>query len=309
MSLITTTEELAALCGRLASFPEVMVDTEFLRETTFWPKLCVIQLASDAEAAAIDALADGIDLKPFIDLMLNPQVTKVFHAARQDIEIIWRLCGETPKPLFDTQVAAMVCGYGDQASYEQLASSLAGAQIDKSSRFTDWSRRPLSEAQIAYALADVTHLRTVHKKLAARLVKTGRGDWLDEEIAFLTAVETYEQKPENAWQRLRTRVRKPRDLAILMELCAWREREAQGKDVPRSRVLKDDTIIDVATSAPTTVEALGRLRSIPQGYERSRTGADILAAVERALALDPQRCRASNGTGRWRTVSRRRFSC
>jgi ribonuclease D len=286
MSLITRTDDLAALCARLATHPEVMVDTEFLRETTFWPRLCVVQLASDDEAAAIDTLADGIDLSPFLDLMLNRAVTKVFHAARQDIEIIWKLCGDTPKPLFDTQVAAMVCGYGDQVSYEQLASSLAGAKIDKSSRFTDWTRRPLSEAQIAYALADVTHLRTVHKKLAARLEKTGRFDWLEEEISFLTSHDTYEQKPENAWQRLRNRARKPRDLAILIELASWREIEAQSKDVPRSRVLKDDTLIDVALSAPATIEALGRLRTIPQGYERSRTGADLVDCVQRGLARD-----------------------
>jgi ribonuclease D len=287
MSLITTSEDLAALCARLSAHPHVMVDTEFLRETTFWPKLCVVQLASDEEAAAVDTLATGLDLAPFIALMRNPAVIKVFHAARQDVEIIWKMCGDTPKPLFDTQVAAMVCGFGDQVSYEQLAASLAGAKIDKSSRFTDWSRRPLSEAQIEYALADVTHLRVVYSKLAARLEKTGRADWLQEEIAFLTAAETYEQKPENAWLRLKARARKPRDLAILIELAAWREVEAQSKDVPRSRVLKDDTLIDVALSAPTSVEALGRLRTIPQGYERSRTGTDLIACVERGMARDP----------------------
>jgi ribonuclease D len=287
MTLITTTDELAELCRRLATHPHVMVDTEFLRETTFWPKLCVVQLASDDEAAAIDALADGIDLTPFVDLMRDPAVTKVFHAARQDVEIVWKLCGETPKPLFDTQVAAMVCGFGDQVSYEQLAASLAGARIDKSSRFTDWSRRPLSDAQIEYALADVTHLRVVHKKLAQRLQKTGRAAWLDEEIAFLTAPETYEQKPENAWQRLRSRARKPRDLAVLMELAAWRETEAQTRDAPRSRILKDDTLVDIAQAAPTTIEALGRLRTIPQGFERSRTGGDLIACVQRGLARDP----------------------
>ncbi|MGL5137099.1 MAG: ribonuclease D, partial [Beijerinckiaceae bacterium] len=238
MSLITTSEELAALCARLSEQPYVTVDTEFLRETTFWPKLCVIQLASEDEAFAVDSLAPGIDLSPFIALMRNPAVVKVFHAARQDIEIIWKMSGDTPKPLFDTQVAAMVCGFGDQASYEQLAGSLAGAKIDKSSRFTDWSRRPLTPAQIDYAVADVTHLRVVYKKLAAKLEKTGRNGWLEEELAFLTAPETYEQKPENAWLRLRSRMRKPRDVAVLMELAAWRETEAQTKDVPRSRVLK-----------------------------------------------------------------------
>jgi ribonuclease D len=288
MSLISTSEELAALCGRLAGQPYVTVDTEFLRETTFWPKLCVIQLASEAEAHAVDALAPGIDLSPFVALMLNPAVVKVFHAARQDIEIIWKMCGDTPKPLFDTQVAAMVCGFGDQVSYEQLAGSLAGAKIDKSSRFTDWSRRPLTPAQIDYAIADVTHLRVVYRKLQARLEKSGRLEWLTEEIAFLTAPETYEQRPENAWLRLRSRMRKPRDVAVLMELAAWRETEAQTKDVPRSRVLKDDTLVDVALSAPTSAEALGRLRTIPQGYERSRTGQDLIACVERGLARDPK---------------------
>jgi len=300
MSLITTTEDLAALCSRLATHPYVTVDTEFLRETTFWPKLCVIQLASEDEAAAIDALAPGIDLAPFIDLMRNEAVLKVFHAARQDIEIIWKMSGTTPRPLFDTQVAAMVCGFGDQVSYEQLAASLANARIDKSSRFTDWSRRPLSEAQIAYALADVTHLRTVYTKLAAKLAKTGRTAWLTEEIAFLTAVETYEQKPENAWLRLRSRARKPRDLAILMELAAWREDEAQSRDVPRSRVLKDDTLIDIALSAPDSIESLGRLRTIPQGYERSKTGQDVVTCVQRVLQRDvatypkPERDRPSS---------------
>jgi ribonuclease D len=286
MSLITTSDELARICGRMAKHSYVTVDTEFLRETTFWPKLCVVQLASDEEAVAIDALADGLDLTPFLDLMRNEAVLKVFHAARQDIEIIWKLCGATPKPLFDSQVAAMVCGFGDQVSYEQLATTLAGAKIDKSSRFTDWSRRPLTEAQITYALADVTHLRTVYQKLKARLEKTDRSEWLSEEITFLTDVETYEQKPENAWMRLKNRARKPKDLAVLMEVSEWREREAQAKDVPRSRILKDDTLVDVALTAPVSIEALGRLRTIPQGYERSKTGQDLIACVQRGLERD-----------------------
>jgi ribonuclease D len=286
MSLLTASQDLADLCSRLARHSYVTVDTEFLRETTFWPKLCVIQVASDDEAVAIDALAEGLDLTPFLDLMRNTAVLKVFHSARQDIEIIWKLSGATPQPLFDTQVAAMVCGYGDQVSYEQLAASLASAKIDKSSRFTDWSRRPLTEAQTTYALADVTHLRTIYQKLRARLEKTGRSEWLQEEIAFLTAVETYEQKPENAWMRLRSRARKPRDLAVLMEIAAWREREAQSKDVPRSRILKDDTLVDVALAAPVSIEALGRLRTVPQGFERSKTGQDIIACVERGLARE-----------------------
>jgi ribonuclease D len=287
MVLITKTDDLAAFCARASSAPFVTVDTEFLRETTFWPKLCVIQLADANEAIAVDALADGLDLSPFFALMQNPSVTKVFHAARQDIEIIWKMSGHVPAPLFDTQVAAMVCGYGDQVSYEQLAGSLASAKIDKSSRFTDWSRRPLSEAQIVYALADVTHLRIVYAKLADRLEKSGRRSWLDSELDFLSDPATYEQKPENAWLRLKNRARRPRDLAIIMELSEWREREAQGKDVPRSRILKDDTLVEVALAAPTSIEALGRLRTIPQGYERSRAGQDMVAAVQRGLERDP----------------------
>jgi ribonuclease D len=287
MALITTTAELAAACGRMASAPFVTVDTEFLRETTFWPKLCVIQVADEREAVAVDALAEGIDLAPFFALMQDTRVMKVFHAARQDIEIVWKLSGAVPTPLFDTQVAAMVCGYGDQVSYEQLAANLAGARIDKSSRFTDWSRRPLSEAQIAYALADVTHLRVAYRKLVERLEKSGRRRWLDAELAFLADPGTYEQKPENAWLRLKNRARRPRDIGVLMDLCEWREREAQGKDVPRSRVLKDDTLVEVALAAPTTVEALGRLRTVPNGYERSRAGVEIVAAVQRGLARDP----------------------
>jgi len=286
MALLTTTASLVTACERLATHPFITVDTEFLRETTFWPQLCVIQMASDEDVYAVDALAEGLDLAPFFALMLNESVTKVFHAARQDVEIIWKLSGGIPKPLFDTQIAAMVCGYGDQVSYEQLAGALAAASIDKSSRFTDWTQRPLSEAQVAYALADVTHLRTVYKKLAQKLATTGRAEWLEEELAVLTSVETYEQRPELAWTRLKGRVRKPRDLAVLMELAAWREREAQAKNVPRSRVLKDDTLIEIALTAPTSIEALGRLRSLPKGYERSRAGAEMVACVERALARD-----------------------
>jgi ribonuclease D len=286
--LITDSATLADVCGRMAGKPFVTVDTEFLRETTFWPQLCVVQLASDDEAVAIDALAPGLDLQPFLDLMVAPDVVKVFHAARQDIEIIWKLSGRTPAPLFDTQVAAMVCGYGDQVSYEQLAASVVGARIDKSSRFTDWSKRPLSGAQIVYAIADVTHLRGIYTRLLQQLKRTNRLDWLDEELAILTAPETYEQKPENAWMRLRGKARKPRDLSIIMELSEWREREAQSRDVPRSRVLKDDAIVDLALAAPADMTELARSRALPNGYERSRAGAEILAAIERGLARDPE---------------------
>jgi ribonuclease D len=287
MNLLSTSEEVAALCGRLSNHPFVTVDTEFLRETTFWPKVCVIQLASPEEAAAIDALAPGVDLTPFFELMANETVVKVFHAARQDLEIVWRLAGLIPKPLFDTQVAAMVCGFGDQASYGELVKSIARVNLDKSSRFTDWSRRPLSEAQVRYAIADVTHLRDVYLHLRDRLERSKRLDWLDDEMALLTSPSIYEQHPNDAWERLRHRARKPRDLAVLMELAAWREGEAQGRDVPRSRVLKDDALVEIALAAPRNEDALSNLRAIPRGLERSRSGAEILAAIERALARDP----------------------
>ena len=288
MSLITTTEELSAVCARRAQHPYVTVDTEFLRETTFWPKLCVVQIASDAEAVAVDALADGIDLTPFFELMANKAVLKVFHAARQDLEIIWHLAQMIPAPLFDTQVAAMVCGYGDQVAYGELAQSIAKVTLDKSSRFTDWTRRPLSDAQIDYAIADVTHLRPIYRFLHAKLERTERLPWLADEMATLTSPETYSQEPAKAWERFRHRARKPRDLAVLMEICAWREHEAQSRDVPRSRILKDDVMVEVALSAPKTVEALGNLRAFPRGMERSKAGSEILAAVERGLARDPK---------------------
>lgn len=288
MNVITTTQALAELCLRLSAHPYVTVDTEFLRETTFWPKLCVVQLASPEEAAAVDAMAEGLDLSPFFALMADPDVVKVFHAARQDLEIIWHLAKIIPAPLFDTQVAAMVCGFGDQVSYGDLTQTVCRVSLDKSSRFTDWARRPLLPAQIDYAIADVTHLRDIYQFLRGKLAQSGRLGWLDDEMALLTSPATYEQHPDNAWERLRGRVRKPRDLAVLMEVAAWREAEAQARDVPRSRVLKDDVLVEVALAAPRGVEALGNLRAFPRGMERSRAGADILAAVERGLARDPK---------------------
>jgi len=288
MDLITTTEALAEICGRLAAQPFVTVDTEFMRETTYYSKLCLIQMAGpDHEGVLVDPLAPDIDLAPFVALMADPRTIKVFHSGRQDLEIIWHLGQVIPAPLFDTQVAAMVCGYGDSVSYEQLANDLAKARIDKSSRFTDWSRRPLSEAQTVYALSDVTHLVPIYEKLRDRLEETGRSHWLDDEMRILTSPDTYRSDPAQAWQRLSGRMRKPREIAVLMEVAAWREREAQSRDVPRGRVLKDEAVIDVAVAAPRSVEQLGRLRSIPNGFERSRTGQDILAAVERGLARDP----------------------
>jgi ribonuclease D len=281
----------------------VTVDTEFMRETTYYARLCLIQLASEDEAVLVDPMAPGVDLAPFFGLMGDTGVVKVFHSARQDLEIIWQMGGLIPSPLFDTQVAAMVCGYGDSVSYEQLANDLAKARIDKSSRFTDWSRRPLSEAQLSYALSDVTHLVEIYKLLHERLTANGRLAWLDEEMAVLTSPDTYRADPDNAWRRLAGRLRKSKEIAVLMEVAAWREREAQSRDVPRGRVLKDDAVIDLAVSAPRSPEALGRLRSIPNGFERSRSAGDILAAVERGLARDPaevpamERSRARGGVG------------
>jgi ribonuclease D len=286
MNQITTTSELAAVCGRMASHPFVTVDTEFLRETTYYPLLCVAQMASPDEAVVVDALAPDIDLAPFFALMADEKVMKVFHAARQDIEIVWHRAKLIPRPIFDTQVAAMVLGYGDSISYDQLVQRITGDALDKSHRFTDWTRRPLSEAQLSYAISDVTHLRDVYLALVDDLGRRGRVDWVQEEMHILTSPDTYRMDPENAWQRLKTRVRKPKELAVLIEVAAWREREAQARDVPRSRVLKDEVVADIAVHAPTTIDKLKNLRSLPRGFERSRWGEAIVAAVERGLASD-----------------------
>jgi ribonuclease D len=284
--LITTTSDLAAACRRMAAHPFVTVDTEFLRETTYYPLLCVAQLASPDEAAVIDTLAPGIDLAPFYALMADEKVMKVFHAARQDIEIVWHAAKLIPRPIFDTQVAAMVLGYGDSISYDQLVQRITGEALDKSHRFTDWTRRPLSDAQLSYAMSDVTYLRDVYLALLEDLKKRGRVDWVQDEMRVLTSPDTYRMDPDNAWQRLKTRVRKPKELAVLIEVAAWREREAQSRDVPRSRVLKDDAIGDIAVQAPTSIEKLKNLRSLPKGFERSRWGEAIVAAVARGLARD-----------------------
>ncbi|WP_286189796.1 ribonuclease D [Labrenzia sp. R4_2] len=285
MEVITKTEDLAAACQRLATNDYVTVDTEFLRETTFWPKLCVIQMAGTDMAFIVDALAEGLDLDPFFDLMRDDSVTKVFHAARQDIEIIYHLGGLIPAPLFDTQVAAMVCGFGDSISYDQLVYKVTGARIDKSSRFTDWARRPLTAKQLDYALADVTHLRDAYQFLKANLAEQNRTHWVQDEMTVLTSVATYRTDPDQAWKRLKLRVRKPVELAVMMEVAAWRETEAQNRDVPRSRVVKDDAIYELAAQQPVTAEALGRLRTIPRGFERSRNADEILKAVRRALEI------------------------
>ncbi len=288
MEPITRTDALAVACRRLAQHPYVTVDTEFLRESTYYPRLCVMQMASPEEAFVVDALSPELDLAPFFDLMADERVLKVFHAARQDIEIVWHRAGLIPAPIFDTQVAAMVLGHGDSISYEQLVQRITGDAIDKSHRFTDWSKRPLSDAQLSYAISDVTHLRAVYLALADDLEKRGRANWVMEEMRVLTSPETYRMDPESAWERLKTRVRKPKEIAVLMEVAAWREREAQERDVPRQRVIKDDVLGDIATQAPITPEKLAALRSVPKGFERSKWGQDLIESVKRGLARDPK---------------------
>ncbi|OBZ96194.1 ribonuclease D [Pararhizobium polonicum] len=283
--MIETTAELAAACETLASGQYLTIDTEFLRETTFWPQLCLIQMAGPDIAVIVDPLAKGIDLAPFFELMANTNVIKVFHAARQDIEIIYNLGKLIPHPIFDTQVAAMVCGFGDSVSYDQLVSRIKNVHIDKSSRFTDWSRRPLTEKQLDYALADVTHLRDVYQHLKQELEREGRSLWLTEEMAILEAKETYDIHPDDAWQRLKMRLKKPVELAVLQKVAAWREREARSRNVPRGRILKDDGLYEIAQQQPKDMEALSRLRTIPKGWERSAAGTAIIEAVNAALEV------------------------
>jgi ribonuclease D len=280
---ITTTEALADVCARLAAAEFVAVDTEFMRETTFWPKLCLVQLASPDDAVIVDAMAPGLDLSPFLDLMQAPSVLKVFHAGRQDIEIVYHRGGFVPAPIFDTQIAAMVCGFGDSIAYDQLVARTTGGRIDKTHRFTDWSRRPLSDLQLDYALADVTHLRDVYRHLRASLEKSGRIDWVAEEMAVLTSPDTYRAEPESAWTRFRARPKSREEFGVLKAVAGWREREAQTRDVPRSRVLKDDAVSEIASRRPRTAEQLAGLRTVPKGFERSRSGAELVGIVNRAL--------------------------
>ncbi|MDP2121844.1 MAG: ribonuclease D [Hoeflea sp.] len=281
--MITTTAALADFCTRLASHDYVTVDTEFLRETTYWPELCLIQMAGPEDEGIVDPLAEGLDLKPFFDLMADTSVIKVFHAARQDIEIMVNRGDLVPHPIFDTQVAAMVCGFGESISYDQLVSRITGAPIDKTSRFTDWSHRPLSDKQLDYALADVTHLRDVYLELVSRLEAEGRGHWVADEMAVLESRATYEMDPEDAWMRLKMRVKKPIELRVLQLVAAWREREARARNVPRGRVIKDDAIYEIAQQQPRDAEAMGRLRTIPRGWERSAQGAKLVEIVNEAL--------------------------
>lgn len=280
--LIADSAALAALCARLLRETFVTVDTEFMRERTYWPELCLVQLAGDAEVAVVDATVPGLDLAPLGGLLADAAVTKVFHAARQDVEIFVQLFGATPAPLFDTQIAAMVAGFGDQVGYDALVSGLVGGQIDKAHRFSDWSRRPLSEAQIAYAAADVTWLRAVYRRLREKLEREGRLDWVAEEMAELADAATYIPKPERMWERLRPRTANRRLLGLLRAIAAWREREAQRANVPRGRMLKDEVLLEIAATAPETPEALARVRGLSRGFAEGRTGASLLAAIAAA---------------------------
>ncbi|MBI5164906.1 MAG: ribonuclease D [Magnetospirillum sp.] len=285
MPMIADTEALSALCERLSHADFITVDTEFMREKTYYPQLCLVQVAGPDEARAIDPLAPGIDLAPLLDLLANPRVLKVFHAARQDIEIFLHMTGKVPNPVFDTQIAAMVCGFGDAVSYETLASQLARARIDKSMRFTDWSVRPLSEKQIQYALADVTHLRIAYEKLVRKLEKNGRLEWLSEEMTELNHPGTYRVLPEDAWKRLKPRSSSAKFLNVLKELAAWREREAQERDLPRQRVVRDETLTEIAAHHPATVADLGRTRGLGKGQVEGKMGQAMLDAVRRGLDL------------------------
>ena len=286
MTPITTTEALRDFCAKLATAPFITVDTEFMRETTYWPKLCLIQAASSTDAGIIDPLAEGIDLEPFLDLLRDPNILKVFHAARQDTEIFVKL-GAMPKPMFDTQVAGMAAGFGDQVSYEALVRQMLRQDVDKGSRFTDWARRPLSDAQLTYALGDVTHLAALYPKLRDRLVKEGRLDWVMAEMEDLTDPDLYDTTPEKAWKRLKPKKFSAKYLAAFVATAVWRERAAQERDQPRGRILKDEAIDEIAAQGPTDPEAFNRLRSVPKGFGASRLGLELCAELKRVLA-DPE---------------------
>ena len=286
MKTITTDEALVAFCAELAKAPFIAVDTEFMRETTYWPRLCLIQAASTEHAGIIDPMAEGLNLEPFLDLLRDPNIVKVFHACRQDVEIFVRL-GAMPKPLFDTQVAAMAAGFGEQVAYDSLVRQMIKVEVDKGSRFTDWARRPLSDAQLTYALGDVTHLAALYPKLRERLRKEGRLDWVMAEMADLTEPELYDTNPDNAWKRLKPKRFTPKYLAAFVAAAVWRERTAQERDQPRGRILKDEAIDEIATQGPTDPDAFNRLRSVSKGFGASRLGLDLTEELKRVLA-DPE---------------------
>ena len=287
MRIVETNEALAAFVEELSTAPYLALDTEFLRDQTYYPRLCLIQVAAPGMEGIIDPLAPGLDLGPFFELLKRRDIVKVLHAARQDIEIFYIQAGVIPDPLFDTQVAAMVCGFGDAASYETLSRRLAGVEIDKSARFTDWSHRPLSKRQLEYALADVTHLRVIYEKLSAQLARSGRSAWVEEEIAALKDPKLYRLDPELAWKRLKPRTGNKRFLSMLAALAAWREREAQARDIPRGRVLKDEALTEIAAHPPESGEGLERIRAVPKGFANSKLGKSLMEAVEAGRLASP----------------------
>ncbi|MDP7546483.1 MAG: ribonuclease D, partial [Alphaproteobacteria bacterium] len=283
--LIDDTETLADFCAQLSGSPYITIDTEFIRDRTYWPNLCLVQLANHDVARAVDPLAEGIDLSPLADLLANQNVIKVFHAARQDVEIFVQQNNVVPSPMFDTQIAAMVCGFGDSVGYDRLVEKLAGARIDKSSRFTDWSRRPLSDKQIGYALDDVTHLLSVYEALCRQLEKSNRAHWLEEEMAVLTNTATYQQSPDEVWRRLKVRSRNPQYLGVVKTVSAWRETEAQRRNMPRGHVLRDEAIQELAAEMPDQISSLSRLRAVSRGLAEGPAGEELLAAVRRGRDL------------------------
>ncbi len=287
MRIVETTDDLKAFTAELANAPYLALDTEFLRDQTYYPKLCLIQVAAPGIEGIIDPLAPGIDLAPFYELIKRPGIVKVLHAGRQDIEIFYLQGGVLPDPLFDSQIAAMVCGFGDAASYETLARKIAHVEIDKSARFTDWSHRPLSKRQLEYALADVTHLRVIYEWMKAKLEKTGRASWVAEEVAALQDANLYKLDPESAWKRLKPRTSNKRFLAVLAALAAWREREAQARDIPRGRVLKDEALTEIAAHPPESGEALERVRAVPKGFANSRLGKGLTEAIAQGMTAEP----------------------
>lgn len=290
MQIITTTSDLTTLVSRLQNYPHITIDTEFLRESTFWPILCLIQIASEDESAIIDPMAEGIDLEPLFNLMQDESILKVFHAGRQDLEIFFHLNGKVPTPIFDTQVAAMVCGFGESVGYDTLVSKIVGKTIDKSSRFTDWSRRPLSEKQLTYAEADVTHLRDVYKFLADKLEETGREEWVRSEMEILRSADTYFTPPVNAWKRIKSRNTHPKFLGILQAIAGWREEQAHKQNIPRNRVLKDEALLEIASNPPSSPEKLSHVRGIGQRFSNGNMGSGLLEAIAKGVNLPADQC-------------------
>jgi len=291
MSIISDTKALAALCEKLSAHEFLTIDTEFLRDKTYYPQLCLVQMAGPGiDAVAIDPLAKGIDLAPLYDLMANERILKVFHAARQDVEILFNLTGKIPHPIFDTQVAAMVCGYGEQVGYNAIVADVCKVQIDKGAQFTDWARRPLTPRQLAYALDDVTYLRDVYLHLSSKLARQGRTEWVNEEMEILTDPATYRNAPEDSWKRIKIKTNKPKILAVLREVSAWREREAQRRDIPRGRVLRDEMLAEIAIHPPKNVADLRQIRNMPGDVAQGKYGEQLLEAVKKGLSTPPDQC-------------------